>query len=46
MNLSEFLAITSNLLKGWENPHAQGVIGFGFAFRWLKKLALVFLSTK
>ena len=45
MNLSEFLAITCNLLKRREKSRAQGVIGFGFASRWLKKLALVFLAS-
>ena len=36
MNQSEFLAITSYLLKAREKPRVQGAIGFGFASHWLK----------
>ena len=36
MNQSEFLLITSNLLKGWEKSRIHGAIGFGFASHWLK----------
>ena len=34
---SEFLAITSNLLKAREKSCAQGAIGFGLASHRLKK---------
>ena len=36
MNQSEFLLITSNLLKGREKSRVRGAIGFGFASHWLK----------
>ena len=36
MNQSQFLAITCNMLKAREKSRVQGVIGFGFASRWLK----------
>ena len=35
-NQSQFLAITSNSLKAREKSRVHGVIGFGFASRWLK----------
>ena len=31
---SEFLAVTSKLLKAWEKPRLQGAFGFGFASHW------------
>ena len=36
MNQSEFLVITSKLLKGREKSRSQAAIGFGFASHWLK----------
>ena len=42
MNQSEFLAITCNSLQAQEKSRVHGAIGFGFASRWLKKLARVF----
>ena len=42
MNQSEFLAITSYLLKAREKPCVQGAIGFGFASHWLKNWREIF----
>ena len=42
VNQSQFLAITCNSLKAREKSRVDGVIGFGFACHWLKKLAQVF----
>ena len=36
MNLSQFQAITCNLLEAREKSREQAAIGFGFAFHWLK----------
>ena len=36
VNQSEFLLITSNLLKEWEKSRVHGAIGFNFASHWLK----------
>ena len=36
MNKSQFLAITSNLLKEREKSCAHGAIDFGFTSHWLK----------
>ena len=36
MNQSQFLAITSNLLKAREKSRVHGAISFGFASHWLK----------
>ena len=38
MNESQFLAITCNSLKVREKSRVHGVIGFGFASHWLKKM--------
>jgi len=42
MNQSQFLAITCNPSEAQEKSCVHGVIGFGFASHWLKKLARVF----
>ena len=36
MNQSQFPAITCNSLEARERSRVHGVIGFGFAFHWLK----------
>ena len=36
MNLTQFLAITCNLLKVQEKSRVHGAIAFGFASHWLK----------
>ena len=36
VNQSEFLAITSNMLKAWEKSCIHGTLGFGFASHRLK----------
>ena len=42
INQSEFLEITSNLLKAREKSRVQGAIGFGFASHWLKNRRKIF----
>ena len=39
MNQPQFLAITCNSLKAWEESRVHGAIGFGSASHWLKTSA-------
>ena len=36
MNQSEFLAVTSNLLKAWEKARVQGAIGMSLVSHGMK----------